>query len=78
MPVEHKTKSGAVYYTATPEELAAEAAEEAAKFAEEVENWRKSGPPGKVVIERSPEAQAKLDERRAAEAAAAAAAKQGE
>ena len=73
MPVEHKTKSGTVYYTSTPEELAAEAAEESAKFAAAVDDWRKAGT-AKVSIERSPEAQAKLDERRAADAAAAAAA----
>lgn len=76
MPTEHRTKSGTVYYTSTPEELAAEAAEEAKAFAAAVGEWRASGEgPGKgrVVIERSPEAQAKLEERRAREAAAAAA-----
>lgn len=77
MPVEHKTKSGTVYYTSTLEELVPEAAEEARSFAAEVLKWRQSGAAGTVIIERSPEAQASLEKRRAADAAAAAAAAEG-
>jgi len=72
MPVEHTTKSGVRYYVSTTEELAAEAVEEAAKFAAEVDSWRRGG--GKVIIERTVEAQAQLDQRRTADAATAAAA----
>jgi hypothetical protein len=72
MPVEHTTKSGVRYYVSTTEELAAEAVEEAAKFAAEVDSWRLGG--GKVIIERTVEAQAQLDQRRTADAATAAAA----
>jgi hypothetical protein len=43
MPVEHKTSKGVVYYVNTPEELAAEAAEEAAAFAVAVADWRNQG-----------------------------------
>ena len=75
MPVEHKTSKGVVYYVNTPEELAAEAAEEAAAFAVAVADWRNQGAQSsssKVTIHRSPEAQEKLDKRRAEDAAGAA------